>query len=287
MSTDMIKDLREKTGAGMMDCKRALQESNNSFDMAIEILRKKGLATAAKKASRAAAEGLIGDFHNADNTSATLVEINCETDFVCKTDEFQQLVKDVTELVVKNDFADMDNLLAAPFRGKTLKESVVDIVAKIGENIGVRRFAKRTVDGKTTKIGKYIHAGNKLGVLVIFEDPENKLPIEAAREVAMHVAAMNPQFVRKEEVPESTIAKEKEIHLAQMGDHKKPAEILEKIISGKIGKFMSEVCLEDQIFVKDPEGKQSVIKFLNAINPKIRIKEMVRLQVGEGVEKRS
>jgi elongation factor Ts len=287
MSTDMIKDLREKTGAGMMDCKRALQESSNNFDGAIEILRKKGLATAAKKSSRAAAEGLIGDFHNADNTVAVFVEINCETGFVCKTDEFQQLVKEVTELAVKNDFKDMDNFLAAQFRGKTLKDSIVDIVAKIGENIGVRRFAKRSVDGKTTKIGKYIHAGNKLGVIVTFDDPDNALPIDAAREVAMHVAAMSPQFIRKEDVPESTIAKEKEIHLAQMGDHKKPAEILEKIISGKIGKFMSEVCLEDQIFVKDPEGKQSVIKFLNAINPKIRIKEMVRLQVGEGVEKRS
>lgn len=286
ITTDAIKDLREKTGSGMMDCKRALAEAGGDFDAAVEILRKKGLATAAKKSSRAASEGLLGDFFNPDGTVGALVEVNCETDFVVKTDEFQSYVKDVIDIVAKNNHTDLDQLLSAPFKGRTLKEVQTDIVAKIGENIGVRRFVKKTVDGKKTKLGKYVHAGNKIGVLVIFDDPDNLLSAEPAKEVAMHIAAMSPQYVRKDDVPESVIMKEKEIHLAQMADQKKPPAILEKIVIGKISKYLSEICLEDQIFVKDPEGKKSVGNFLKSISPKIRIKEFVRLQVGEGVEKR-
>lgn len=282
ITAETVKELRDRTGAGMMDCKRALAATNGDIEKALDDLRKQGLAKAASKSARKAAEGLIGK--HADNTSVTFVEVNCETDFVCKTDDFQNFVKDITEYIVKTKPASLEALLAADFHGKKLEDYQKALVAKIGENLGVRRFITKTFDGKATKGITYIHAGSKIGVVVVFEDPAGKLTEEVGRDVAMHVAAMNPHFTRKEEVPADVIAREKDVYRAQMAAEKKPPQVLEKIIEGKVNKYFSEICLEDQIFVKDTTGKQSVNQMLKAVDPAIRIKEFVRYQVGEGVK---
>jgi elongation factor Ts len=282
ITASMVKELRETTGAGMMDCKGALAETNGNIDEAVEILRKKGVAKAAKKASRTAKDGLIGNYLSDDGKMGVLVEINCETDFVTKTEDFQGFVEKITGVVCEKNPADMDALMDIEYEGDNVKNFQTAIVAKIGENIGIRRFARKDVEGDK-KLTNYIHAGSKIGVMVEFVDPAGKLDDATARDVAMHVAAMNPQFVCRDEVPESVLSKEKEIMLAQMADTKKPAEIMEKIVTGKMGKFYSEVCLEEQTFVKDPDGKSSVGNWLKKIDDGIKLDSFVRLQVGEGV----
>ncbi len=283
ITSTMVKELREKTGAGMMDCKTALTESDGDMETAIEVLRKKGVAKAAKRAHRAASDGLIGSDLTKDGTLGTLVEVNCETDFVSKTDDFQGYVQRLVEIVRDNDPADLDALLATKVNDGTVQELQTSVIAKIGENIGVRRFARIAVDGGKA-LAQYIHPGSKIGVMVEFDDPNGKLDETTAREVAMHTAAMSPSYLRKDDVPESVLEKEREIMKAQMADTKKPPEILEKIVTGKLGKFYTEVCLEDQPFVKDPEGKASVGAWLKKIDDGIRLARFIRLQVGEGVE---
>lgn len=285
ISPSMVKELREKTGAGMMDCKAALAEAAGNMDAAIESLRKKGITTAAKKAGRIAADGLIGHFISDDAKLGVLVEVNCETDFVTKTEGFQGFVKSMVDVVRESNPKSLDELMAAKFGGSTVKDTQTALVAKIGENLGLRRFARVAADG-AKKLSQYIHAGSKIGVIVTFSDPGGKLDPQTGREVAMHVAAMHPQYVRREEVAADVVAKEKEIMLAQMGDMNKPPEVLEKIVSGKINKYFTEVCLEDQIYVRDPEGKSSVGAWLKKIDAAIKIDAFVRLQVGEGMEKR-
>lgn len=286
VSPSTVKELREKTGAGMMDCKKALEEAGGDMDEAVEVLRKRGVAMAAKKAGRMAADGLIGSYLSDDSSIGVLVEVNCETDFVTKTEDFKNFVQTMTDIVRDKSPKDMDSLMALNHNGKTVKDIQTGVVAKIGENLGVRRFARVAVDG-TRKLSQYIHAGSKIGVIVVFDDPGRKLDDTTSREVAMHVAAMHPQYVKKEEVPNFVLEKEKEIMKAQMADQKKPPEILEKIVGGKIGKFFTEVCLEDQVYVRDPDGKSSVGNWLKKIDGSIRIDSFVRLQVGEGVEKRA
>ncbi len=282
----MVKELREKTGAGMMDCKSALAEANGDMEAAIETLRKKGITTAAKKAGRTAADGLVGYCATADGRVAALVEVNCETDFVTKTEDFQGFVKKVSEVVRDANPKNLEELMAAKMGSATVQEAQTALVAKIGENLGVRRFARMDGAGGN-KLASYVHAGSKIGVIVSFADPSGKLDATTAREVAMHVAAMHPQYVRREEVPESVIEKEREIMAAQMADQKKPKEILDKIVTGKIGKLYTEICLDDQLFVRDPEGKSSVSAWLRKIDGGIRIDAFIRLQVGEGVEKKA
>lgn len=278
ISAETVKELRERTGAGMMDCKRALSDSGGDMEKAIDSLRKAGLAKAAKKASRSASEGLV--CLKIDNDVITMVEVNCETDFVCKTDDFQSFVKNVTNHVSATKPADMDALLASQMNGKKLNDLQTELVAKIGENLGIRRFAIKKA-GAGIKVNNYVHAGSKIGVVALFEDPNNKLTDAAAKDVAMHVAAMNPQFVRRGDVPEDVIAREKEVFKGQMANEKKPPQVLEKIIEGKLNKYLSEICLEDQIFIRDAQGKQSVGNMLKALDPAIKIKEVVRFQVGE------
>lgn len=278
-----VKELREKTGAGMMDCKKALQEADGNIDTAIDNLRKKGLAKAAKKSTRAAAEGIIADLEQ--DGKYVLVEVNCETDFVVKTEDFQNYSKELAKLVFEKEPKDLDSLLALDFNGKTVNDFQTDLVARIGENIRVRRFEIRNAK-ENEKIGKYIHAGSKIGTLVIYEDPNNKLEGQLAKEIAMHAAAMNPMYTNKEAVPEAHLAKEKEIFMEQMANEKKPPEILEKIIQGKVVKHLNEICFEDQVFVKDPDGKTSIKNTLKKVDAGIKIKDFVRLQVGEGIEKK-
>jgi elongation factor Ts len=282
----MVKELREKTGAGMMDCKKALAESGGDMEGAVEFLRKKGIATAAKKAGRTAADGLIGSYISDDSLLGVLVEVNCETDFVTKLEDFQEFVNKIPLVVRDANPTDLDGLLAATYDGTTVKEAQTELVAKIGENLGVRRFARVAVDG-SGKLAGYIHAGSKIGVIVSFDDPSGKLDETTAREIAMHVAAMNPRYVKRDDVPESVIAKEKEIMKAQMADMKKPPEILDKIVTGKLGKVFTEICLEDQIYVRDPDGKATVKSWLEKIDKSIKVNSFERLQVGEGVEKKS
>ncbi|MFA4875181.1 MAG: translation elongation factor Ts [bacterium] len=286
ITSTMVKDLREKTGAGMMDCKSALAEAQGDMNTAVEVLRKKGIATAAKKAGRTAADGLVGSVLSKDGRLGVLIEVNCETDFVTKTEDFQHFVTRVAEVVRDSNPGTLDDLMTAKAGGQTVQEVQTALVAKIGENLGVRRFS-RVEAGNGKKLSRYIHAGSKIGVLVTFNDPSAKLDDTTAREVAMHVAAMHPQYVRRDDVPESVLAKEREIMLAQMADTKKPPEILEKIVNGKMGKLFTEICLEDQIFVRDPDGKSSVGAWLKKIDQGIALDGFVRLQVGEGIEKKS
>lgn len=278
ISSETVKELREKTGAGMMDCKRALVETSGNMEKALDQLRKQGLVKAANRSTRIAAEGMIS--MAVDGDAITMVEVNCETDFVCKTDDFQNYVKSITLHIIKTKPASIDALLSSSMNSQKISDTQTALVAKIGENIGVRRFAIKT----GVKKGTYIHAGSKIGVVVTFDDPSNKLTNEIARDVAMHVAAMDPQYVRKTDVPESFIAKEKKLYAEQVANEKKPAEVLEKIIAGKLNKNLADICLEDQLFVKDPLGKQTVAQMLKGCDPQIKIKEFVRYQVGEGMK---
>ncbi len=286
ITPEQVKNLREKTGAGMMDCKKALGEAAGDMEKANELLRKWGIATAAKKQGRTAADGTIGSYFAGDGKVGVLVEVNCETDFVVKTPDFQDYVKTLTEIVREKNPKDLDALLGINHQGTAIRELETNLVAKIREKLGVRRFVRWEADGKTTKIAQYIHAGSKIGVMVSFNDPASKLTDAQAREVAMHIAAMSPHFVRKEEVPQTVLTKEKEILMAQMAKENKPPEIMEKIVTGKLSKYYSEVCLEDQIFVRDPEGKLTVGKALSKIDPGIKVDKFVRFQVGEGIEKK-
>lgn len=285
ISLETVKELREKTNAGMMDCKKALEAAGGDIEEAISNLRKKGLATAAKKAGRIAAEGTITDAASSDGNTHALVEVNCETDFVVKTDDFREFSSGVVDLVINERPADLEKLFKLKLKGKSVKDYQTELVAKIGENINVRRFEVAGPSGKE-KLFKYIHPGSKIGVLVLIDDPNGKLEEQLGKEIAMHVAAMNPTYVAKEDIPQDYIEKEKEICREQTADAKKPQEILEKIVIGKLNKHLSEICLEDQIFVKAEDGKTSVRNTLKKADPAIKIRRFIRLQVGEGVEKK-
>jgi elongation factor Ts len=275
ISAQLVKELRERSGAGMMECKKALVENNGDIDVAMEWLRKSGLAKADKKASRVAAEGRIVSAHK--DGAAVLVEVNCETDFVTKNPDFVKFSDTVAEVALTSGAADVAALNAAAYPGgTTVEEAAKGLVATIGEKIEVRRMARvETTDGK---IGSYIHGG-RIGVLVAIKGGSEDL----AKGTAMHVAAMNPPYVRAEDVPADFIAKEKEIALSQMSDKDKakPAEILEKIISGKINKIVSEVTLLGQAYVLDTNT--TVAEALKKEGADVQ--QVVRLAVGEGIEK--
>lgn len=282
VTAETVKELRERTGAGMMDCKRALSETKGDMEKAIDSLRKQGLAKAAKRAGRTAAEGLVNCLITGN--SAVLSEVNCETDFVCKTDEFQKYVKDIANHIAKTMPFDLNALLSSSMNGRAISDIQTEMIARIGENLGVRRFVIKNFDGKGVKLGAYVHAGSKIATIVLFNDPNGKLTEEAARDVAMHVAAMNPHFVRRSDVPQDVQEREKEIYRGQMANEKKPPEVIEKILLGKLGKYLSEICLEDQVFVRDATGKQTIATMLKVIDAAIKIKEFVRFQVGEGAK---
>jgi elongation factor Ts len=274
ISAQLVKELRERSGAGMMECKKALVENNGDIEVAMEWLRKSGLAKADKKASRVAAEGRIVTAQK--DGAAVLVEVNCETDFVTKNPDFVKFSDAVAEVALKSGAADVAALNAAAYPGgSTVEEAAKGLVATIGEKIEVRRMARVETDGK---IGSYIHGG-RIGVLVAIKGGSEDL----AKGTAMHVAAMNPPYVRAEDVPADFIAKEKEIALSQMSDKDKakPAEILEKIISGKINKIVSEVTLLGQAYVLDTNT--TVAEALKKEGADVQ--QVVRLAVGEGIEK--
>ena len=279
ISASMVKDLREKTGAGMMDCKKALTETNGDMEKAIEYLREKGITKAAKKSSRIAAEGLVLAYVSEDNKIGAAVEVNSETDFVAKNDEFRTFVQALAKQVALNNPADVEALLNEEYieeAGKKVSEVLTDKVAKIGENMNIRRFVRfETTDGL---VESYIHGNGKIAVLVNMKNADTEL----AKDICMQVAAARPEFLDEASVPAERLAKEMEILKAQAMNEGKPEAIAEKVVQGRIGKFYSEICLVDQEFVKSPDMKISeLLKTKNA-----EIVEFARIEKGEGLEKK-
>ncbi len=276
ITAGLVKELRERTGAGMMDCKKALTSCEGDIEKAIDFLREKGLSQAAKKAGRIAAEGLVSSCINAEGTVGALVEVNCETDFVAKTDDFKALVDSIANHIIKTNPSDLETLLASEFDGKTVADTVTASIAKIGENISIRRFTRYEVaDGSVVS---YIHGGGKIGVLLNLKGGNPEL----GRDIAMHIAAANPLYLTREEVPTTDLDREKEVLAEQAKNEGKPEAIIEKMVVGRIQKFYKEVCLIDQEYVKDPD--QSISKLLQANNAEIVA--FARYQLGEGIEKK-
>jgi len=289
ITSGMVKELREKTGAGLMDCKAALASAGGDMEKAIDFLRTKGLAAAAKKSSRIASEGLV--CAHVEGNFGTLVEINCETDFVAKTDEFAGLAKEVAAVVNLKGPKDVDEAMSLPMVGGTLGEKLTERVAKIGEKISFRRFTRFEVGRESGLIVPYIHMGGKIGVLVALEGagPKNAEAAALAKDLAMQVAAANPTYVSRKEVPASVIEHEKSIYREQAKASGKPDKILDKIAEGKLEKFYGDFCILEQAFIKDPDRKvgQLLAEAGKAAGAEITMKAFVRFQVGEGLEKRS
>ena len=277
ITAELVKNLREKTGAGMMDCKKVLTETNGDMEKAAELLRERGIAKAAKKSGRIAAEGLVAAFVTADKKVGAIVEVNAETDFVAKNDEFVNFVNDVAEIVATSAPADLEGLLATNYKdaGKTVQEVLTEKIATIGENMSIRRFERFESAGL---VECYIHGAGKIAVLVDFAKGETEL----AKDVCMQIAAARPEFFNRESVPQDRVQKEMEILKAQAMNEGKPAEIAEKMVQGRIGKFYSEICLLDQEFVKDPSVKVGdLIK-----NNGSEMTRFARFEKGEGIEKK-
>lgn len=291
-----VKELREMTGAGMMDCKKALTETNGDMDAAVEFLRKNGQAKAEKKAGRIAAEGLCAVVLKDDKTAA-VVEVNSETDFVAKNETFQEFVKNVALQAVDSDAADMDAFLAEAWiadGSKTVKEALVEKVATIGENLTIRRFEKVTAANGC--VVSYVHGGGRIGVIVEADTAVVNDEVKGAlSNIAMQIAALSPKYVDRSEVSEDYIAHEKEILLAQIQndpkESQKPEKVIQGMINGRINKELKEICLVDQVYVKAEDGKQSVGQYLKEVSKAagtdVSVKRFVRFETGEGLEKKN
>lgn len=295
ISASMVKELREMTGAGMMDCKKALGETDGDMDAAVEFLRKNGQAKAEKKAGRIAAEGLCCVTVKDDKTAA-VVEVNSETDFVAKNEEFQSFVKAVADQAVNSDAADMDAFLAETWNADasmTVKEALVAKVAKIGENLNIRRFEKVVADNGC--VVSYVHGGGRIGVIVEAQtDIVNDAIKEALTNIAMQVAALSPKYVSTADVSEEYKAHEKEILMAQIANDPKmagkPEKVIEGAVVGRLNKELKEVCLLEQVYVKAEDGKQTVAQYVAQVaketGANLSIKKFVRFETGEGLEKK-
>jgi elongation factor Ts len=273
----LVKELRERTGSGMMECKKALTETDGDIEAAVELMRKAGLAKADKKAGRVAAEGMIAAAISEDGAHAAIVEVNCETDFVAKGDDFVAFSGEIANVVLAKQPADVAALADLPLAsGGTVEETRRNLIAKLGENIAVRRCA--VLNNNDGKIAAYLH-GNRIGVLVAMQGGDEAL----AKDVAMHVAASKPVALGPENVSADVIAKEKEIYRAQAAESGKPADIVEKMVSGRVNKFLKEVTLLGQPFVKNPDiSVEQLLKENGA-----KVSAFVRFEVGEGIEKKS
>ena len=277
ISAALVKELREKTGAGMMDCKKVLTETDGDMEKAAELLRERGIAKAAKKSGRVAAEGLVASSVSSDKKVGAIVEVNAETDFVAKNEEFRSFVQDVADIVAEKNPADVDSLLGLDYKnsGKTVQEVLTDKIATIGENMTIRRFVRFESEGL---VESYIHGDGKIAVLVDFKKGEEEL----AKDMCMQIAAARPEYLKREEVPAEAVEKEMEILKVQAMNEGKPAEIAEKMVQGRIGKFYAEVCLLDQEFVKDPNVKcGALIESKGA-----EMVRFARFEKGEGIEKK-
>ena len=279
ITAQQVKELREKTGAGMMDCKKVLTETDGDMEKATELLRERGITKAAKKSSRIAAEGLVDSYVSEDGKVGAVVEINAETDFVAQNTDFKQFVKDVVKQIALNNPKDVEELLAQPSiaeEGKTVQEALTNKIATIGENMTIRRFAR--YESANGLVASYIHGEGKIGVLVEMENAD----IELAKDVCMQIAAAKPEYLSREDVPQERVDKEIEILKIQAMNEGKPETIAEKMVQGRIGKLYSDICLVDQEFVKNPDMKISeLLKQKGA-----KVVAFARLERGEGIEKK-
>ena len=273
ITASLVKELRERTGAGMMDCKSALNDVDGDIESAIEVMRKSGAAKAAKKAGRIAAEGVISIKQK--ESDIVILEVNCETDFVAKDENFLSFTDEILNVIMSQDVNSIDNLLQKNIKEQTVEEKMQQLVTKIGEKISIRRFEKIKID---KQVGTYLH-GKRIGVIVEMDGGDENL----AKDVAMHIAASKPLYINEEEVSQEVLAKEKEIYSAQAQESGKPNNIIEKMVEGKLKKFIKEITLIGQPFVKDSE--LSVEKVLQTANAKVL--SFIRYEVGEGIEKRT
>lgn len=276
ISAKLVKELREKTGAGMMDCKKALIETDGDLDKAVDYLRENGIAKAAKKADRIAAEGAV--YITSEGNEAVIVEINSETDFVARNEAFQTLVKNIASHILATKPADVETLYNSEIDGESVTSVMNNAVATIGEKLSIRRF---TVETKTDNdaFGQYMHMGGRIGVLTVVEGTTDE---EIAKDVAMHAAALNPKYVSREDVDQSELDHEREVLRQQALNEGKPEKIVDKMVEGRIRKYLEEICIVDQPFVKDSD--QTVQQYLNTKNASLR--SFVRYELGEGMEKR-
>jgi len=277
ISASLVKELREKTGAGMLDCKKALEETNGVIDDAIDWLREKGISKAAKKADRIATEGIASIL--IDNNNAAIIEVNSETDFVAENEEFKSLVNTILNIIIKNDIDTLEELLESTCDEGTINDLITQKIAKIGEKISLRRFAK-IIKSDSESFGEYIHMGGKIAVLTLLDNASASI----AKEVALHAAAMRPTYVKIENVPKDVLEKEKIIMKEQLINEGKQVDRIESILIGKVKKYYEDVCLENQIFVKS-ENKETVGQYV--ANNGGTIVNMIRFEVGEGMEKKT
>ncbi|MED3660428.1 translation elongation factor Ts [Ureibacillus sp. FSL K6-8385] len=278
ISAQLVKELREKTGAGMMDCKKALVATNGDIDAAIDYLREKGLASASKKADRIAAEGTT--YILTEGNDAVILEVNAETDFVAKNDQFQELVKSLAAQLIKAKPESVEAALEVKNeKGETIKDQIASAVATIGEKITLRRFEIKTKTDADA-FGAYLHMGGRIGVLVVLEGSTDS---QAAKDIAMHIAAINPKYITRDEVPAEEVEHERKVLTEQALNEGKPENIVAKMVEGRLGKFFEQVCLLEQAFVKDPD--QKVRDFVKSTGGNVT--SFVRYEVGEGIEKRA
>lgn len=295
ITATQINELRKATGAGMLDCKKALEQNEGDFEKSIDFLRTKGLAAAAKKAGRAATEGMVAAFVSNDLKSGVLLEVNSETDFVAKNEKFQSFVADIGRHILATSPADCATMLEQPYSGdasKNVQTYLSESISVIGENLQIRRFAKFDVEGDGL-IGSYIHAGGKIGVLIQIASPAvtdaNREVLQAfVRDIAMHSAAAAPQFVSRDQVPTDVLDREREIYRVKAKESGKPDAIIEKILDGQVNKFYAEICLNEQVFVKDTDKTiQQVVKETGAAaGGPVTITRLARFVLGEGLEKK-
>ncbi len=286
ITAKLVKELRERTGSGMMDCKKALTETNGDIEKAVELLREKGLAAAAKKAGRVAAEGQVVTYTTEDGKTAGIVEVNCETDFVADNEQFTSFAAKVAKIAATSNASNVEELLAQDLEGKTVQETLTELIATLGENMTIRRFEKVSVDKGVVKT--YIHGGGRIGVVVELAcETESPVVEEVAKELCMQVAAANPLFLSKDDVDAEALEKEKEIYRVQALNEGKPEKIVEKMVMGRIQKYYKEVCLLEQLWVKD--GDKTITKFVEEkakeVGSPITVKSFVRYERGEGIEK--
>lgn len=299
ITAQMVKELREKTGAGMMDCKKALTENAGDLEQSIDWLRQKGIMSAAKKSSRAATEGTVEGFVSEDGKIGVLVEVNSETDFTARNEQFRTLATGIAQhvasenpAVVRAEDGEGPALADQKYKGgdgtKTVRDAVNEAVAVIGENIQVRRFVRfESTDGF---VDSYIHMGGKIGVLVEMTGPANDTTRALAHDIAMHVAAVGPTYTRREEVDAAHLEREQDVLRAQLKEEGKPEAMWDKILVGKINRFYKDICLLEQVYVKDPEGKKSVQQVIDeaakALGEPLTLKRFARFGLGEGLEKK-
>jgi elongation factor Ts len=278
ISASAVKDLREKTGVGMMEAKKALEEAGGDFEKAVDILRKKGLSAAAKKAARVAAEGMIAASVQENGKTGALIEVNSETDFVAKNDDFQRFAKRLAELVAAKKPSDVAALSQLTIDNENVEAKRNALIQKIGENIAIRRFASYETSGR---IAIYLH-GNRIGVMVDCTGGDEQL----GKDLAMHIAAANPLYLSRETVPADALARERSVYEAQAKETGKPAAVISKIVDGKMEKFYGDTCLLEQVYIKDPDGKLKIKDLLKKSGGSVAINRFVRYQLGEGIEKK-